>query len=91
MKVDHLPRALTKPFVVVFTDIESSSLLWGRDATEMARCLQTRPGPLALFLPLTKYFSFEFISICCHFSQTLKPHVKGEGDFSLNTTPFHAD
>jgi len=29
-----------KPFTVVFTDIESSSLLWGRDPTQMARCLQ---------------------------------------------------
>jgi len=34
------PKDPTKPFVVVFTDIEGSSLLWGRDATEMARCLK---------------------------------------------------
>jgi adenylate cyclase len=36
----HAPKDPTKPFVVVFTDIESSSLLWGRDAVEMARCLR---------------------------------------------------
>jgi len=34
------PKDPTEPFVVVFTDIESSSLLWGRDAVEMARCLK---------------------------------------------------
>jgi len=34
------PKDSNKPFAVVFTDIESSSLLWGRDPTQMARCLQ---------------------------------------------------
>jgi len=36
----HAPKDPNKPFAVVFTDIESSSLLWGRDPTQMARCLQ---------------------------------------------------
>jgi len=36
----NAPKDSSKRFVVVFTDIESSSLLWGRDPTQMARCLQ---------------------------------------------------
>jgi len=36
----NAPKDPSKPFTVVFTDIESSSLLWGRDPTQMARCLQ---------------------------------------------------
>jgi len=50
------PKDSTKPFVVVFTDIESSSLLWGRDATEMARCLQTHHEIIRALIQLHHMF-----------------------------------
>ena len=39
-----------KPFAVIFTDIQSSTMLWGIDPEEMARCIQVhheiiRPPP----------------------------------------------
>jgi len=37
----HAPTDRDAPFAVVFTDIQSSSLLWGRDPVEMARCVQS--------------------------------------------------
>jgi len=36
----NAPKDSNKPFAVVFADIESSALMWGRDPTQMARCLQ---------------------------------------------------
>eukprot|EP00667_Euglena_gracilis_P002961 EG_transcript_2964 len=36
----YAPKDPSKPFAVVFTDIQSSTGLWGRDPVEMSRCLQ---------------------------------------------------
>eukprot|EP00667_Euglena_gracilis_P003042 EG_transcript_3048 len=36
----HAPKDPDKPFAVVFTDIQSSTELWGRNPAEMSRCLQ---------------------------------------------------
>eukprot|EP00667_Euglena_gracilis_P004647 EG_transcript_4669 len=34
------PKDTDKPFAVVFTDVQSSTRLWGKDAVEMSRCMQ---------------------------------------------------
>eukprot|EP00667_Euglena_gracilis_P001750 EG_transcript_1748 len=34
------PRDTDKPFAVVFTDVQSSTRLWGKDPVEMSRCMQ---------------------------------------------------
>eukprot|EP00667_Euglena_gracilis_P001642 EG_transcript_1642 len=36
----HAPKDPDEPFAVVFTDIQSSTGLWGRDPAEMSRCVQ---------------------------------------------------
>nr|BAD20741.1 putative membrane-bound adenylyl cyclase [Euglena gracilis] len=36
----HAPKDPNKPFVVIFTDIQSSTGLWGRDPAQMSRCVQ---------------------------------------------------
>eukprot|EP00667_Euglena_gracilis_P009581 EG_transcript_9739 len=36
----YAPKDTDKPFAVIFTDIQSSTGLWGRDPAEMSRCVQ---------------------------------------------------
>eukprot|EP00667_Euglena_gracilis_P013962 EG_transcript_14446 len=36
----YAPKDPEKPFAVIFTDIQSSTELWGRNPAEMSRCLQ---------------------------------------------------
>eukprot|EP00667_Euglena_gracilis_P000796 EG_transcript_797 len=36
----YAPKDSSKPFAVIFTDIQSSTGLWGRDPAEMSRCVQ---------------------------------------------------
>eukprot|EP00667_Euglena_gracilis_P004900 EG_transcript_4930 len=36
----HAPKDPDKPFAVLFTDIQSSTELWGKNPAEMSRCLQ---------------------------------------------------
>eukprot|EP00667_Euglena_gracilis_P001838 EG_transcript_1836 len=34
------PKDIDKPFAVVFTDVQASTRLWGKDPVEMSRCMQ---------------------------------------------------